>query len=542
MAFDMIREQIRGKLVVSCQASPGDPLENTDAIRRIAQAAIRAGARALRINSAEHIAAIRQDTDVPIIAIQKRYRNGALLITPDFAAASELASAGASIIALDCTNRSRPDAEPWQQLIARINTELNLPTMADIATLQEAQEAARAGADFVGTTLHGYTEQTQGSYSFNWQLLAQIVKQVAAPVIAEGHISTPEDAARAIRSGAWCVVVGSAITRPGVITTGYLNAVNRAASQNPVIGVDIGGTSIKAGLVSRTGEISSLSRVLTNASKGRDAIADALVRAVTPVLYAAQEQGKYVRGIGIASAGAIETSTGSVFAATENLPGWIGFPLRAFAEERFQLPARTLNDAQAAALAELHFGFGRGLTDFAAITIGTGIGSGVVANGKLLRGNHGFAGTIGHHVIRIDGQQCNCGRKGCLEAYVSTQSLLREFSAQGGVTDATADAAQEAARISKLAQQGAPEARQAYMAIARYLAEGLANLFNLLDPQMVILSGGIIDGQTEFIAEVQKQVTQILHFGDLRRPQIVMSSAGPYAGMQGAGALGLEEL
>jgi len=541
MVLDSIQEQIRGKLVVSCQASPGDPLEDTEAIRRIAQAAMRGGAQAFRINSAEHVRAIRQDTAVPIIGIQKRYRNNRLLITPDFAAAAELAAAGASIIALDCTARPRPEVEPWQQLIARIHAELKLPVMADIATLKEAQVAAHAGADFVGTTLHGYTEQTQGNHAFNWQLLTELVKEVRVPIIAEGHISTPEAAVRAIRNGAWCVVVGSAITRPGVITSSYVRALERASSSDPVLGIDIGGTSIKAGLVDSNGRVSFPFRIPTEAYKGRDAIAAALVRGVELVLRAAQEQENKVRGIGIASAGAIDAATGTVFAATENLPGWAGFPLRSFVEERFHLPARVINDAQAAALAEMHFGFGKGLTDFVAITIGTGIGCGIVANGKLLCGQHGFAGTIGHHVISVDGADCNCGRKGCLEAYVSTDALLCEYASHRQISENNVETAVQAARVCELARQGAPEAREAYKAMARYLAQGLANIFNILDPQVVILSGGIIDGQTEFVAEVQKQVTEILHFGEMRRPLIKMSSAGPYAGVQGAGALGLAE-
>src|SRR5271169_6636076 len=109
-----IQEQLKGNLVVSCQAAPGDPLEDTETIRRIARAVTGGGARGLRINSAEHIASIRQDTDVPIIGIQKRYSDGTLRITPDFAAAAALAKAGASIIALDCTHRSWTFGEPWR--------------------------------------------------------------------------------------------------------------------------------------------------------------------------------------------------------------------------------------------------------------------------------------------------------------------------------------------------------------------------------------------------------------------------------------------
>lgn len=129
--------------MVSCQASQGDPLEDTDAIRRIALAAVNGGAAGLRINSAQHIAAIRRHTSLPIIGIRKIYIQGRLRITPDFESAAELAAAGASIIALDCTNREWPTGDPWRVCIERIHRELNLPVMADIATLEVASKPLR---------------------------------------------------------------------------------------------------------------------------------------------------------------------------------------------------------------------------------------------------------------------------------------------------------------------------------------------------------------------------------------------------------------
>jgi len=537
-----IVKQLKGNLVVSCQGAPGDPLEDTETMRRIAQAVVAGGARGLRINSPEHIAAIRQDSDIPIIGIQKRYCDGRLHITPDFASAAALAAAGASIIALDCTNRVWSDGEPWQVLIARIHRELKLPVMADIATLQEAFAAVAAGADLVGTTLNGYTEQTHHNHSFSWSLLADMARQIDAPVIAEGHISSPEDARRALASGAWCVIVGSAITRPGAITAKFVHAMERQEPTAPAVGVDIGGTSIKAGLVERGGQVSITAEVPTEARRGRDAIAAGLVQAVTQVLTAVREKGIQPAGLGIASAGVMSAQDGSVFAATDNLPGWTGFNLQGFVEERFHLPAWVINDAHAAVLAELHFGLGRGLSDFVAITIGTGIGGGIVSDGKLLRGQRGFAGSIGHHVIRVDGYSCNCGRHGCLEAYVSTAALLREYKEHGGTVindSATSDAAL-ALRVNQLAMTGDPAAQEAYSVLAAYLAEGIANIFNLLDPQAVLVSGGLVEGQAQFVSAVEKRVGELLHFGSKRQPRVQMAKAGRFAGVQGAGTLVFE--
>ncbi|MGB7549406.1 MAG: putative N-acetylmannosamine-6-phosphate 2-epimerase [Terracidiphilus sp.] len=533
--------QLKGRLIVSCQAFPGDPLEDTDALRRMALAAIGGGAGGLRINSAEHIAALRRDTRLPIIGIQKQYGPAGLRITPDFAAAAALAAAGASIVALDCTDRVWPDGDPWQKLIQRIHQELHLPVMADISTLDEALAAAAAGADCVGTTLNGYTERTRNNQSFSWTLLAQMAQQLHAPIMAEGHISTPEVARRALDGGAWCVIVGSAITRPGVIAAKFVRALERSASSLPAIGVDIGGTSIKAGLVQGSGEVCFPVQVPTEASKGRDTIAAGLVQAVETVLASARDNRFEPAGLGIATAGVVDRRDGSIYAATDNLPGWAGFQLRAFAEERFHLPVWAVNDAHAAVLSELHFGLGRGLSDFVVITIGTGVGGGIVSEGKLLRGQHGFAGTIGHSVIRAGGRPCNCGRNGCLEAYVSTAALLREYREHGGdVPEEVIDDAALALRINHLARRGDAVAQKAYAALSEYLAEGIANLFNLVDPQAVLLSGGLIEEYAQFVPDVERQVAKLLHFGAKRQPQVRTAHAGLFAGVQGAAALVFE--
>jgi glucokinase-like ROK family protein len=317
-----------------------------------------------------------------------------------------------------------------------------------------------------------------------------------------------------------------------------VRALRPAAENAAAVGVDIGGTSIKAGMISQNGSVSLTTQVPTIASNGRDAIIAGLVSAIEHVLADAHGQGMKPCGIGIASAGAIGPEDGSVFAATENLPGWAGFELREFVEQRFKLPTYVVNDAHAAALAELHFGLGRTLSDFVAITVGTGIGGGIVSQGKLLKGQHGFAGTIGHHVIRIDGRQCNCGRRGCLEAYVSTASLLREYAQRSGEARATTtDDAAMARRISDLALSGDAAAQGAYSALAAYLAEGLANIFNLLDPQAVFLSGGLVKGHQEFISEVECKIEKLIHFGSKRKPRVYLAEQGQYAGVQGAATL-----
>lgn len=534
-----VHDQIKGRLIVSCQAWPGDPLDDVDAIRRIALAAVEAGAVGLRIHSAEHIAAIRHDTDVPIIGISKQYRDGRLRITPDFESAQALAAAGASIVALDCTSQKHAFGETWPQLLCQIREKLRLPVMADISTLSEAVAAAGAGADFIGTTLHGYTEETRHVRSFDWNFLTELVREVDCPIIAEGHISSPHQARRAVATGAWCVVVGGAITRPGDITRQFVRAIETISEGAPAVGVDIGGTSIKAGLVSRKGEVSFPTRVPTEAHDGPDAISANLVRAIEQVLATAHENELHPCGIGVATAGVVDARDSSIFAATDNLPGWAGFRLREFVEQRFDLPAWTLNDAHAAVVAEQQFGLGSRFSNFAVITLGTGVGGGIIHDGRLILGNHGFAGSIGHHVIRMDGLPCNCGRSGCLEAYVSTAALLREYlkHSHAEIPHASMADGEFAWKINQLAREGDASARHAYLELARHLSEAIANLFALFDPEAVLISGGLIEGIPGFVNDLEQLVRQILPFGEKRSPRILLAAGGTQAGVIGAGAL-----
>lgn len=538
-----ICEQLRGKLIVSCQAWPGDPLDDIDAIRRMALAALRSGAAGLRINSPEHIAALRKETGAPIIGLQKRRVDGAYRITPDLAAARALAEAGASIIAVDCTARNWSEGEPWQGLIGAIHDQLHLPVMADVATLDEAIAAERAGADFVGPTMYGATPYTQGAHSFNWSLLECMRQYLAVPIIAEGHIGTPEDARRAIACGALCVVVGSAITRPGDITAGFLRGMMAGSSRSPVVGVDLGGTSIKAGLVARDGGVSCIEQQPTNVAGGSASVLAGLMDVIEAVLERARAQGEQPVGLGMASAGAIHPLEGTVFAATANLPDWVGVPLRHAVTERFHLPTFAVNDAQAAALADLYFGAGSKLTDFVALTLGTGVGGGIVAGGKLLTGQYGIAGSIGHQTLRSDGKPCNCGRKGCLEAYVSTAALIETYRRHAQEAPVSGEStAALARRISERALVQEAAASAAYAELGGYLAEGIANLFNILDPQAVILSGGLVAGQQRFVQELEERVRGLLHYGTQRQPCVQLAKAGHQAGIQGAAALAFTSL
>ncbi len=218
-------ELLRGRLIVSCQAPVGDPLDDVDTLRRIAIAVLRGGADGLRAEGAERIRAMREVTALPIIGLIKKYdAEGGVYITPDFASARAVSEAGAEIIAVDCTRRRLRGAEPWKELIGPIHAELGRAVCADVATSEDAVAAEAAGADVVASTLYGYTAETAGAKRVSWELIEAMVRLVRVPVIVEGHVVEPEEVGRALEMGAHAVVVREAITRPESITARFVRA------------------------------------------------------------------------------------------------------------------------------------------------------------------------------------------------------------------------------------------------------------------------------------------------------------------------------
>ena len=207
-------QQLKSSLVVSCQAPVDSPLHNPSIIAAIAQACINQGARGLRIDTPSHIRAVKQLLpQIPVIGLWKQTElNSSVYITPRFADAVAVSEAGADIIALDATGRSRPNQEAMPAIIEQIQQKLGKLVMADIDTLENAIAAQQSGADFIGTTLYGYTEETQDLTPPSFDFLQQLITEIDRPIICEGGIKTPAEARKAIDLGAFCVVVGTAIT------------------------------------------------------------------------------------------------------------------------------------------------------------------------------------------------------------------------------------------------------------------------------------------------------------------------------------------
>lgn len=217
---------LQGGLIVSCQAPVDSPLHNPMVIAAMAKAAVNQGAVGVRIDTPAHIEATKQQLTAPIIGLWKQVIPGyEVYITPQFHHAQAVAVAGADIIAVDATARSRPEDETLTLLIKRIHEELGRPVMADADTLENAIAAAQAGADYVGTTLYGYTGETEHLTPPGFELLAQMVKTLNVPVICEGGIASPEEARKALDLGAFAVVVGTAITGIDLLVQKYLKGL-----------------------------------------------------------------------------------------------------------------------------------------------------------------------------------------------------------------------------------------------------------------------------------------------------------------------------
>ena len=222
-------EALKGKLIVSCQALPNEPLHSSFIMGRMALAAKEGGAKGIRANTKEDIAEIKKNVDLPIIGIVKRdYPDSEIYITPTMKEIDELMEVKPDIIALDATNRLRPEGKMLDEFFHEVKKAYpNQLLMADCATFEECVHADQLGFDFVGTTMVGYTPASKGLKieADDFKILRDVLKTVKHRVICEGNIDSPEKARHVLDLGAYCVVVGSSITRPQLITKKYTQAI-----------------------------------------------------------------------------------------------------------------------------------------------------------------------------------------------------------------------------------------------------------------------------------------------------------------------------
>ena len=229
---------LKGKLIVSCQALPQEPLHSSFIMGRMARAAKEGGAAGIRANTKEDIKEIQEVTGLPIIGIVKRdYPDSAVYITPTMKEIKELMEVKPEIVAIDATGALRPGNVTLADFFHQIKEKYpEQKLMADCSTIEEALFADELGFDFIGTTMVGYTPQSKGLKieENDFEILRTILEKVKHPGIAEGNVNSPEKAKRVIELGSYAVVVGSSITRPQLITKGYAEAVNSVEKETTV--------------------------------------------------------------------------------------------------------------------------------------------------------------------------------------------------------------------------------------------------------------------------------------------------------------------
>ena len=287
-----------------------------------------------------------------------------------------------------------------------------------------------------------------------------------------------------------------------------------------LVGVDLGGTNIGAGALAEdgSGDVVALRSEPTRADQGAESVVDRMVRMIDTVIAEtiAQTGAKRddVIGIGVGAPGPLDRERGIVV-TTPNL-GWTNYPLRDVIAERTRLPVRIDNDANCATLGEWWLGAAKGASNVIGMTIGTGIGGGVIVGGRLYHASSDVAGEIGHATIDINGRRCKCGNYGCLEAYASGPSIAeRAREALSGDSEAMllrmvgGDASRiTAATVYEAARRGDEAALDVVRETSRFLGAGLANLLNIFNPEVVVLAGGVTHAGDTLFLPLRREVAK----------------------------------
>jgi len=315
-----------------------------------------------------------------------------------------------------------------------------------------------------------------------------------------------------------------------------------------IVGIDIGGTTIKAALLHTNGDILEKTHIPTAVSKGEDGVIEDIHNVINQLLAHVGADKAQVAGIGIGVPGPVQSDTG-VVAEAVNL-GWKNTPLKEKLEKRTGVPVFVDNDANNAALGEMWRGSGQGASNLVVVTLGTGVGGGVIINGEIVHGENGVGGEIGHIAIEpLRGPGCNCGKKGCLETLTSATAIIRE-----GVAIATDGSSPRLAEVyaskGKLtakdvfdaAMDGDPAAIGVVDKAAFYLGWGLSHLANILNPAKIVIGGGVSAAGPFLFDRIQESFDKFTWAPAASACTILPASLGNDAGVIGAGWLVVSRL
>jgi glucokinase len=315
------------------------------------------------------------------------------------------------------------------------------------------------------------------------------------------------------------------------------------------VGVDIGGTAIKMAAVTEEGSLSEQSCIETRAEDQPEAVIRRLVKALGPLMGSAARHGSGGGPVpvGMGCAGLITPESGTV-RLSPNLPLWKDVPLGPEVAEALGAPTVVLNDANAFVLAEGLAGAGRGATHLLGLTLGTGVGGGILIGGRLHTGTHGFAGELGHTTVDMDGPPCPCGGRGCLEIFVGSKAIVRRYLelTGGKLGRSVADLIDDNRELLmpevlfEGARRGDSEAAETFRITGEILGVGLANFGNSFNPDMIVIGGGVAQAGDLILEPARKMMQERMMFPRSYCPDVRPATLGPEAGVIGAAMKALD--
>lgn len=494
--------KFKNRIIVSCQAEEEEPLHGSDYMKKMAIAAIGSGAGGIRANTPEDVKAIRSITDLPIIGIIKdRSEDYTAFITTRKEHIDALVKAGADHIAMDCTDVTRP--EELSTLFSHLRENYpKVSIIADISSIDDVKKVSALKPDYWSTTLSGYTYYSKNAEKPDFKLLKEIISQSDIPVIAEGNYSEPGQVRKALLIGAYSVVIGSAITRPQLITKKFTEFVEdlKTRETNKAIGIDIGGTWIRYITTDIKGKIIKSGKVKNPSNSTKEKIFITLKKVIDDLM------SPDVKYIGISTAGRVDVSKGKILFATGNILDWSSADLGAFIEKNYDISPYVNNDSNCAALAQFYETEDT-LGSLALITIGTGVGGGFVVNGHVMNGIKGGSGEIGHIIYPGNEKKCTCGKTGCIETLINGKNLLGIF------TDEKKD----------------DEKMKEY---SEYFAWLIDTINSTIEVEKIFLGGVILKYGDEILNSIREEVIRINPFFDPEN--ICFTNSGEFAGCIGS--------
>ena len=304
---------------------------------------------------------------------------------------------------------------------------------------------------------------------------------------------------------------------------------------NYAIGVDLGGTFVKAALVSDSGEIIFSDKLPIGSKASKNTILHTIEKIIQMAIDVAEKDQLEVIGIGMGTPGIVQN--GVVLGGSENLDGWENIDLSSYYNKIFGLPVLVDNDANLMGLGEFYYGAAKGCSDVVFLTIGTGIGGAVILDGNLYGGYENRGTELGHVVVEHNGTECNCGGKGCLELYASTTALIKDYSLRSGKSIEDLDGH----LIIKKFHENEVNAVNSLQEHTDYLGHGIASFINTFAPQKVVIGGGISDAGQFYIDMISKSAFRYMMPNCGHNTKVVGAQLGNNAGSLGAAALVLKK-